>query len=514
MVPGGNPRRVLERVRRDYPVVLHGVSLSIGSTDPLDDAYLDELDALARAVEPAWISDHLCWGTAHGVQRARPAAAAVHRGGAGARRGARVGRAGAPEAAASCSRTRPAICAFRDVGHEREPSSSPSSRGAPTAASCWTSTTSSSARTTTASTRTRYLAAMPAERVGQIHLAGHSVDGELLIDTHDGPCATRCGSSTPTRSGGSATRATMIEWDAHVPPFEELAAELERARAVAGDAAVLLRVAMPPDRDQRAQLAESATDIFARITGLPVGQASRAAEHVVGDGGPARRSACRSTRRCTACGSRRRWSRSSRGSLGPSGLTAFGEAAVAFVAAVPSRDPSLRWIGRGFPDWLARRTRGRNRAGTDGAARVGARGRVRPRRPTGADRRSPAVAAAERLRRPTAAADRRARFVDAGAATLAVWAQLREDGQGDGDASAAQDAGGGTLVWRQDVAVYHRGLPSDERAALESVAAGTTFGRVCERLGDGLTDEEAAARAFAWLSTWALDGLLAAQENS
>src|SRR5262245_56259341 len=61
MVPGGNPRRVLRAVREHYPVVLHGVSLSIGSTDPLDERYLDELAALARDIEPAWVSDHLCW---------------------------------------------------------------------------------------------------------------------------------------------------------------------------------------------------------------------------------------------------------------------------------------------------------------------------------------------------------------------------------------------------------------------------------------------------------------------
>ena len=67
MGPGGNPRRVLEAVRRDYPVVLHGVSLSIASTDRLDERYLAALAALARDVEPAWISDHLSWGTAHGV---------------------------------------------------------------------------------------------------------------------------------------------------------------------------------------------------------------------------------------------------------------------------------------------------------------------------------------------------------------------------------------------------------------------------------------------------------------
>jgi hypothetical protein len=60
---GGRPRAVLEAVRADRPVVLHGVSLSVGSVDPLDFEYLRDLRALADAVEPAWVSDHLCWGT-------------------------------------------------------------------------------------------------------------------------------------------------------------------------------------------------------------------------------------------------------------------------------------------------------------------------------------------------------------------------------------------------------------------------------------------------------------------
>src|SRR6478672_12159565 len=68
MVPGGNPRRVLREVRAHYPVVMHGVSLSLGSTDPLDPKYLDELAQLAAEVEPAWVSDHLCWGSYGGHQ--------------------------------------------------------------------------------------------------------------------------------------------------------------------------------------------------------------------------------------------------------------------------------------------------------------------------------------------------------------------------------------------------------------------------------------------------------------
>src|SRR5437867_1382756 len=63
MIRGGRPLAVLERVRAAAPLVLHGVSLSIGSTDPLNERYLGELAALARRFEPAWVSDHLCWGS-------------------------------------------------------------------------------------------------------------------------------------------------------------------------------------------------------------------------------------------------------------------------------------------------------------------------------------------------------------------------------------------------------------------------------------------------------------------
>ena len=58
---GGRPSRVLEAIRRDHPIVLHGVSLSIGSTDPLDSRYLKRLRLLSDRIEPAWLSDHLCW---------------------------------------------------------------------------------------------------------------------------------------------------------------------------------------------------------------------------------------------------------------------------------------------------------------------------------------------------------------------------------------------------------------------------------------------------------------------
>ena len=61
LVPGGRPLDYLDRIRADYPMAMHGVSLSIGSDDPLDRDYLRRIAALAKRVEPAWISDHLCW---------------------------------------------------------------------------------------------------------------------------------------------------------------------------------------------------------------------------------------------------------------------------------------------------------------------------------------------------------------------------------------------------------------------------------------------------------------------
>jgi uncharacterized protein (UPF0276 family) len=67
MIPGGQPLRMLDRIGERYPLVMHGVSLSIASTAPLDMDYLGALKTLAERVKPKWISDHLCWTGVHGV---------------------------------------------------------------------------------------------------------------------------------------------------------------------------------------------------------------------------------------------------------------------------------------------------------------------------------------------------------------------------------------------------------------------------------------------------------------
>ena len=226
MVPGGNPRRVLEAVRRDHPVVLHGVSLSIGSVDPLDRGYLDELDALARAVEPAWISDHLCWGTAHGINAhdllplpyTEEALAHV------ARRveivQERLGRRILLET--------PSSYLVLDGDMAEHDFLAELARRADCGILLDVNNVFVSAHNHGWDARD-YLAAMPAERVGQIHLAGHSEDGALLIDTHDGYVADGVWRLYAEAVGRLGARSTMIEWDADVPPFAELEAELLKA---------------------------------------------------------------------------------------------------------------------------------------------------------------------------------------------------------------------------------------------------------------------------------------------
>ena len=184
MVPGGNPRRVLEAVRRDYPVVLHGVSLSIGSTDPLRRA-LPRRAGGARARHRA----RLDLGSpvlGLGARRlcARSAAGAVHRGGAGAHRRGACRRCRSASGAASCSRTRRPTCSFAGAEMTEWQFLAELARRADCGILLDVNNVFVSAHNHGFDPRA-YLRALPPERVGQIHLAGHSVEGELLIDTHD-----------------------------------------------------------------------------------------------------------------------------------------------------------------------------------------------------------------------------------------------------------------------------------------------------------------------------------------
>lgn len=234
MSPGGRPLAVLEKVRRDVPVVLHGVSLSIGSTDPLSERYLAELADLARRVEPAWISDHLCWGS-HGGRYAHDLWPLPYTEEALRHVVARVARVQEALGRQILLENVSSYVAFRaSEMPEWEFLSEVASR-----ADCGilldVNNVFVSARNHGFDPHA-YLEAVPADRVGQIHLAGHSDKGRYLLDSHDHevPAAVWDLYRETVRRLGAVS--TLVEWDDRVPPLERLVEESRRARAIEAEA--------------------------------------------------------------------------------------------------------------------------------------------------------------------------------------------------------------------------------------------------------------------------------------
>jgi hypothetical protein len=241
MVPGGRPPRVLEDVRVSFPLVLHGVSLNVGSADPLDSGYLDELAALAKRFEPAWLSDHLCWTGVggHNLHDLLPLpyteAALAHVAERVARVQDRLGRRIALENVSSY------FAYQQDAMPEWEFLARIAER-----ADCGILLDVNNVFVSAHNhgfDAEHYLAAIPPERVFQIHLAGHCEQGPLLIDTHDHLVCDEVWAlfESTVRRLGPVT--TLIEWDDQIPEFAVLAAEAARAREI------LARVAKEEESD-------------------------------------------------------------------------------------------------------------------------------------------------------------------------------------------------------------------------------------------------------------------------
>ncbi len=224
---GGRPMHFLDQVAERYPIVMHGVSLSVGSTDPIDFAFLDKLKALAKRVKARWLGDHVCWtgvaglnghdlypvpyteeGLRHMVSRVRtiqdylgqplvlenPSTYLT------------FAASSMPEEEFIARLAEDADCALLlDVNnvyvtcrnHDLDPLA--------------------------------YLDAIPLDRVVQIHLAGHTDNGTHCIDTHDGRVVDAVWdlyARVMARAGG---RATLLEWDAGIPKFSVLQQEVRKA---------------------------------------------------------------------------------------------------------------------------------------------------------------------------------------------------------------------------------------------------------------------------------------------
>ncbi|MGF7148849.1 hypothetical protein FHS96_002477 [Sphingomonas zeicaulis] len=234
MVPGGRPLAVLDQVRADYPMALHGVSLSIGSADGLDPAYLDALAALVSRVEPLWVSDHLCWTGIGGINshdllplpytEETLDLVVAHIGRVQDRLKRRI-LIENPSSYASFADSDLSECGFLAEMATR--------------ADCLLLADINNIHVSAHNhgfDARAYMATLPADRIQQIHLAGHSDAGDLLIDTHDAPVADPVWAlyAESRRLWGDV--ATMIERDDAIPPLPELLTELDRVRAVAAAA--------------------------------------------------------------------------------------------------------------------------------------------------------------------------------------------------------------------------------------------------------------------------------------
>lgn len=240
LVPGGRPLYYLEQIRQHYPLVMHGVSLSIGSVDPLNKEYLTKLKALTQRIEPVWISDHICWtginglnthdllplpyteeALQHVVERVKYVQDFL-------------GRQILLENVSSyITYTHSHLTEWEFLTAVAEQ------------ADCLLLLDVNNVYVNSFNHNFNpqdFLHGIPVERVQQFHLAGHENCGTHIIDTHDEPVIDEVWQLYIEAVRRFGLVSTMIERDANIPEFPVLLAELNQAKMLA-EKALLERAA-------------------------------------------------------------------------------------------------------------------------------------------------------------------------------------------------------------------------------------------------------------------------------
>jgi uncharacterized protein (UPF0276 family) len=232
MAPGGRPRHVLDRVKDRYPLALHGVSLSIGSAEPVDRDYLSRLRALVDWARPATVSDHLCWTSlaGHNSHDLLPL----------------------PFTAEALDVTVAKLGEVQDALGRRILLENVSSYVQYQASELteWEFLAAVSEQAgcgilldvnnVYVNARNHgfdpvaYLEGIPVGRVEQFHVAGHEDRGDTVIDTHDSPVCAPVWDLYRHAVARFGALPAILERDGHVPSLDELLAEARRADAVAG----------------------------------------------------------------------------------------------------------------------------------------------------------------------------------------------------------------------------------------------------------------------------------------
>jgi len=233
MDTGGRPLATLERIRSHYPVALHGVSLSIGSSDPLDTEYLKKLKDLAQRIDPFVISDHLCWTGVDGenlhdllpLPMTEEAVAHV------------VNRVDAVQKVLGRPILLENISTYVTYKHSTMPEWE-FLREVARRSGCGILLDLNNIYVNSFNhgfDPVRYLEEIPAEKVGQFHLAGHSDKGTFLFDTHAGSVADKVWQLYRRALELYGPVSTLIEWDEAIPDFKRLSDEVKKAKEVYAD---------------------------------------------------------------------------------------------------------------------------------------------------------------------------------------------------------------------------------------------------------------------------------------
>lgn len=231
MAPGGQAMRVLGKLRERYPIVMHGVSMSIASTAPLNIEYLQQIRRLAERVEPCWISDHLCWTGVHGInlhdllpipytqEALEHIASRIHQAQDILGRTLTIENVSTYVRFAHSEMTEWEFLAelTRRTG-------------------CWLLLDVNNIYVSGFNhgfDPLAFIAGTPRDRVIQIHLAGHSQRDGYIIDTHDAPVSDAVWALYRAALDRFGPVSTNIERDDNIPPIHEMILELDKARTVA-----------------------------------------------------------------------------------------------------------------------------------------------------------------------------------------------------------------------------------------------------------------------------------------
>lgn len=235
-IPGGRPRAVLERVRADVPVVLHGVSMGVGATDPPPDDYLRTLRAVIEWIEPAWVSDHLCWGSTGGhyahdllplpYREDAMATVVEHVGRVQDALGRRILLENVSSYVALSGSAMPEWEFLSEVARR---------------ADCLVLLDINNIVVNAHNhgfAPLDYLDGVDGDRIWQFHLAGHSDRGAYKFDNHVGPVPAEVWSLYEAAVERFGAVSSLVEWDQEVPTWEVLRAQQQeaarRAQAVLG----------------------------------------------------------------------------------------------------------------------------------------------------------------------------------------------------------------------------------------------------------------------------------------